>query len=350
MLHNIGMSRFLLTLAAIASFFLFTSEALAQASLGSPNPVQYIVSPEVPGPGDTVLIEVQGIGSFLGSAKITWQVDGKTVKSGVGERSLSFTVGPLGSQTSVALTINSSTNGTITKNFSFRPSMVNMLWEADTSAPVWYKGKSLYTAGSSLTVVAFPQVVSGGKTVSTKNLVFNWSHNGTPLPQQSGAGLNHITFKGSQLLSGETAGVDVLSGGNTVAHGEIYIPASKPKVALYVRDPLRGVLYDSALGSSISLSQTELTVQAVRYFFANLSIQNGSAPYAWDLNNETVTGPQTAGGILTLRQSGSGAGQARLVVSAQNTESDKYVQSASASLTILFGGAQSGAFSSFFGL
>ena len=312
--------------------------------------MQYTVTPATPAPGDSVLIEIEGVGTFLGNATITWKQDGKMLASGVGKRSYTFVAGPLGSQTTIVATINSSSQGVITKSFSFRPSSVEMLWEAQTSAPPWYAGKPLYTAGSALTVVALPQIVSNGKTVSASALSFQWSRNGTPLPQSSGAGQSGITFAGSQLLSSEDVSVDVLLAGAAVAHGEIVIPASKPQVLLYVQDPLRGTLYDSALSNSISLSQAEITLQAVPYFFADSSVANGSVPFAWTLNGSDASGPQTAQGVLTLRQSGSGAGQAALSVSMQNNDSDKYVQSAQAALTILFGGATASSFTSFFGL
>ncbi len=315
--------------------------ASAQSLGNQPDPLQFLVAPDVPQPGDTVVIEAQGVGDFLGDATITWQLGGKTVKSGLGERIFSFTAGPLGSQSSVKVIIDSPARGVITKNFTFLPSLVNMLWEADTSVPPWYRGKALYTAGSTLTITAFPQIILRGASVTSNNLSFNWKRNGKPLPQSSGKGRNQITIKGSQLLPGETVAVDVLAGTAILAHGEIVVPASKPQIFLYNRDPLRGVLYDRALAGTVQLTGAEITVQAVPYFFSNSSISAGTVPYVWQLNNEDTSGPQTAEGLLTLRQAGSGAGSALLNVSMQNNDADKYVQSAAAALRILFGGSAS---------
>lgn len=348
MLHNRGMLRWLLILAAVASFFLFAEQAFAQ-TLGA-SPVQYTITPEAPGPGDTVLIEVAGVGTFLGDATITWQQDGKTAASGPGESKFSFVAGPLGSKTTIKVTINSSTEGTLTKTFSFSPASVNMLWEADTSAPWWFKGKPLYTAGSSLTVTALPQIISGGKTLSAGVLSFQWKVNDTPVPQSSGLGKNRITFTGSQLLPGETASVDIYYAGTLAGRGSIYVPAAKPLAMLYVRDPLRGTLFDRALQNTVTLNSTEFTLEAAPFYFSNASVEGGSVPFAWKLNGDDTTGPQTAQGLLTLRQSGSGAGRAQLEVDLQNTDSSKYVQSAQNTITILFGGASNSAFSSFFGL
>jgi hypothetical protein len=342
------MLRFLVILSAIASFSFNIPLALAQ-QIGQA-PLQYSVNPEVPGPNSLVLIQVQGVGNFLGEATITWKQDGKTVLSGVGERSYRFTTGVLGSKTTISVTINSPSQGTFSKSFTFNPSSVLFVWEADTSIPQWYKGKALYTAGSKLSITAFPQVVSGGKTLSSSALSFQWKRNDTPLPQSSGIGFSHISFNGNQLFPSETVSVTVLSGGTPVAQGSITVPAVKPEVNAYVRDPLRGVLFDSALGSTVSLEGSEFTVKAEPFYFDNSSLKSGSVPYAWTLNGEKITGPQSAQGILTLRQSGSGAGQAALAVSMQNTNSSQYVQSAKAAFKILFGGASDSAFNSFFGL
>ncbi len=88
------------------------------------------------------------------------------------------------------------------------------------------------------------------------------------------------------------------------------IPATDPEIGMYVKDPLRGVLYDQALPSSVSLAGQEVTLRAVPYYFANESISNGSVSYVWALNGNTVTGPNSAQGELTLRQTQGGQGSA----------------------------------------
>jgi hypothetical protein len=296
-----------------------------------------------------VVIEVQGVGTFLGESQITWQVDGKTVLSGIGERRFSFTVGSLGSQTSVSVTINSATKGVITKSFIFKPSTVTLLWEADTTVPLLYAGKALYSGGSGLKVVAIPQVIAAGATVSANNLSFQWERNGTPMTSLSGKGRSTLTLNGNQLLPEERVGVTVLLNDTTVARGSVIILASKPLLRIYELDPLRGMLTDRALSGQVSLAGKEVSVKAEPYFFANLG-STGPLSYEWTLNNKQATGPDTSRGILTLRQTGEGTGSASLFVSLQNTNPSQYVQSASAALSLLFGGSSGNSLSSFFGI
>jgi hypothetical protein len=311
------------------------------------DPLRFITSPEVPGPGDQVTIEAQGVGAFLGDATVTWQQDGKTVLTGIGERRFTFRAGPLGSLTRIHVIIDSASNGVSERDFTISPSVVHLLWEADTSVPPLYQGKALYTAGSTFRVMALPQVVANGATVSYNNLSFQWKLNGDAVVGQSGKGRSSASFQGSQLRAGETVSVDVYLNSFLVGRASISVPAVDPELLIYQKDPLRGVLYDQALPPSVSLLDQEVTLQAAPYYFSKDSVSSGAAAYAWTINGAATTGPDSARGILTLRQAGSGAGEALLGVSLQNNDPSKFVQTAQAALRIVFNSQGSAGASSF---
>ncbi len=333
----------------LIAFFAFAGVTHAQSTDGVPPPVQYNVAPETPGPDTPVTITVQGVGTFLGNSNVIWSQDGAVVSSGVGDSSYSFTTGALGQVTTIHVEIDSATEGTITQDFTINPSLVDLVWEADTSAPPFYRGKPLYSAGSGLKVVAFPIVISNGTRVAASSLSYQWTRDSVPQAAASGLGENTFSFTGDQLQTGEDVEVDIYLGNTLVGQGEVVIPSSSPQVVLYDQDPLRGTLYDEALPSAISLDTKELTVQAVPYYFSNTSISDGALSYSWTLNGNTITGPESAQGILTLLQTGSGTGAANLAVSVQNNDPDKLVQAASAALQIVFGQSTGSSPSSFFG-
>ena len=312
-----------------------------------PAPIQYVVSPDTPGPNTRVSIEAQGVGTFLGDATITWSTDGKVTLTGVGQRDFSFTTGALGTQTRIHVVINSVTQGTLSQDWVFIPSSINLVWEADTSVPPLYRGKALYSGGSNLKVVAFPSIVINGKALPSSSLSFQWTVNDNPLPQRSGLGQSALSFTGDQLQHQEVVGVTVYYGASKVGYGEVVIPTTNPQILTYSKDPLRGLLLDNALPTNLSLSAKEFTIQAVPYYFANQSLRSGAATFAWTLNNEDTTGPNAAKGQLTLRQSGNGAGSAVIGVTVQNTDSSMLVQAAEAALQIVFGQSSG---SSLFGL
>lgn len=327
----------------LPGFLLILSGSFAHAQSGYvPAPIQYIVSPQTPGPNTQVTIEAQGVGSFVGDSTITWSQNGKVVLSGVGERLFTFTTGALGTQTRIRVVITSATEGTITQEWVFIPSAINLVWEADTTVPPFYRGKALYSGGSQVKVVAFPNIVVNGKTLSASSLSFQWILAGDPLPAQSGLGKNSLTFTGSQLQPEESVAVDVYYGASKVGRGEVLIPAVTPQLLLYDKDPLRGLIFDTALPAGISLTTNEFSVQAVPYYFANSSLRANSLTYAWTLNGNETTGPDATRGLLTLRQTGSGTGSAVVGVSLQNNDTDKLVQAASAALQIIFGKQSTG--------
>ena len=187
-----------------------------------------------------------------------------------------------------------------------------------------------------------------GARVAAQSLSYQWTRNDQALPAQSGLARSTLSFDGDQLQSGEGIAVKVYLGSSLVAQGAVAIPATQPQLRLYERNPLRGVLYDSALPSGISLTDKEITIAAQPYYFSNTALRAGALKYAWELNGNEITGPDTARGILTLRQTGGGAGQSTLSAALQNTNDDQLVQAADTLITILFGQQASG--SSLFGL
>ncbi len=330
------------------AFFLFgiTLNAHAQTLGTGFQQVQFAVGPQVPGPNERVTIEAQGVGSFIQDASITWQKDGVTVLAGKGERLFSFTTGGAGSQTKIHVVIRSATEGTFTKDFVFTPSNIQLIWEADTSAPPLYRGKTLYSAGSKIKVVALAQVVRNSSAVSPNNLSYQWSVGGEPAASASGVGRSTFSYYGNQLNQSERIGVVVRYGGAAVGSAEIILTATTPKVVLYVQDPLRGTLFDQALPPAISLVGQELTLWAQPFFFANESL-GSTVSYDWTLNGQKVIGPDTQGGLLTLRQSGSGQGQSVVSLKLQNSDTYKFLQYATAQLRIVFGGQSANAPSGF---
>ncbi len=317
---------------------LFGGTVYTQAqSVDTLSTVQFLVSPEAPGPNQTVTIEAQGVGGFLGDANLTWQQDGKTILSGVGEHSFSFTTGAVGKQTRISVSINSASKGAFTKDFVFVPGTVNLLWEANTSAPPLYRSKTLYSPGSLIKVVALPQILYNGSYLSSNSLSFQWSVNNEPVTTQSGLGRSTLIYSGNQLNQNESLSVDVFLSGSKVAHADLLVPTVSPELLLYVKDPLRGILFDQALPGAVSLSGAELTLSAQPYYFANESFLQKTLVYTWTLGGQAVSGPDADQGVLTLRQSGSGKGQSSLSVELQNTDTYKFFQTAAVKLQILFG-------------
>ncbi len=324
-------------LVPFLGFAFFSFGHVAQAQLANmQDPLQFIISPEVPGPNAIVRMEVQGVGPFLGNSVITWKQDGKKVSQGLGKTTFSFTTGGVGSATKIEVLVSAEL-GDYVRTYVFAPSVVEMLWEADTSTPLFYLGKSLFTAGSRLKVLAYPAIASGRSLVPSGKLSFNWSLNGQPATAQSGLGKDVFYIDGDMLHNSEEVKLDIFLSGVKVGRGEIAIPTVDPKILIYNKDPLRGEILDQALPGTFGLGSNEITLQAEPYYFANTSKRAGQLSYAWMLNSRETTGPDAARGILTLRQTGQGGGAANVSVTVQNNASNALVQSAQSALNIFFG-------------
>ncbi len=340
--------RYILFFASLLFVFFATT---AHAQLGNgPDPIEYGVSPEVPGPNDTVYITLRGLGSFLGNSSIVWQENGKVIDAGVGHTNFVVSTGGVGTVTRVHVTITSSEAGTFAHDFYFAPSVVYLTWEADTSAPLFYKGKTLYSAGSNVKVVALPFVVSGKSTIPSSQLSFQWKHNNQPVPEASGKGRNVFIFTGDQLQDSEDVSVDVRAENLTAGHADMHIPAVRPGILLYDRDPLRGEITERALPPQFTLSSSEITLQAEPYFFSNSSVASGKLGFSWTLNDTDTVGPDSGHGFLTLRQTGQGAGSAIVGVAVQNLEREKFIQEARQTLQLTFGQSGGNALSTFLGI
>lgn len=336
---------FVTALAVAAGTFAYAGLVHGQAQ----DPIQFIIAPDTPGPNEPVVIQLEGVGTFLGTSNISWSLNGSVEKSGAGERTFSFTTGALGSRSTVRVVIDSGSQGLITRTLTFSPSLVNMLWEADTTVPPLYKGKALYSAGSKLTVLAFPVVYSGSSRVAASALTFQWFLNDEPLVNQSGRGKSAITFFGDQLRTEEVVTVDVYYGNTKVARGTATIVATAPEIVFYEQSPLRGVLYEEALPGAIALQEKEISVKAEPFYFSRNAQSSGALSYSWLLNGTETSGPDASRGVLTLRQAGSGTGSALIEASLQNNANDQFVQAARSVVQIVFG-AQTGGLLNLFGL
>ena len=102
--------------------------------------------------------------------------------------------------------------------------------------------------------------------------------------------------------------------------------AQEPSVRLYESDPLLGIRFSRALSVAYAISGAEATLYAAPFSLPT----TGSAPLLqWFLNGA----PAQTGGVITLRPTGSGRGNASLSLVASSGDYAK----AAANLSLSFG-------------
>lgn len=349
------MNRFIIVSYVLSFFFilslsfgfLFPIEAQAQSdgsNLSIPGQVPDIqeqisvdVSPTIPKPGEEVTITIEAYGTDLNRANIVWQYNGATKLKGTGEKVFKFNVGKVGSRNAVNLTINPVNGPAITKTFSFTPAEIDLLWEASTYTPPFYKGKALFTPQSSVKLVALPNMIAGGSPVPASKTVYKWKIDQEVQGDKSGYGKNTFQYDSSVILRPHSITAEGYSSADPSVSGasKVTFDATDPEALIYEDHPLYGLLFNQALSNQFELTDQEKKLAAYPYFFSTLSKNNGLS-YKWTINDNIITAPATQNTMRFQKTSqDSGTGDVRVVIN----NSDKFLQQASQRIFIFFNGS-----------
>ena len=135
--------------------------------------IEFTIDPVYPKPGSQVAVTIEAYGIDLNTSNISWTVDGKVAREGKGEKILSTTAGKEGSVTTIEATITPSGGETIKKRFFINPQTVDIIWEARTYTPPFYKGKSAYTPYQGVVFDAMPNLVNiNGVSIGSRQTIY----------------------------------------------------------------------------------------------------------------------------------------------------------------------------------
>ena len=261
--------------------------ALFQQALAIGEDFTVELSPEVPAPNQTVSAKIISYSFDVDRSDISWIVNGAVKLSGTGKRNFSFSVGNIGSKTTLSIVIITKDGLKLDKTMTFQPAGLDILWEADTYTPVSYKAKAIPSSESIIKVSAFPEFYSNGEKISASQLIYDWEINFKNKPDISGFGKRSFSFRSSGVFGEDSVKVTVSSyNKNIIAEKKIKIKIGEPKIIFYKDNPMEGVNYNSALGSEIELGENEISVRAEPYFFSSKNLN--SLSYQWKMNNQSM--------------------------------------------------------------
>lgn len=328
-------SRFITLFVLLLCFFLYTPEAGQAQLVGiSENDVSIGISPENPGPRDPVTVTIETYSFNLDTANTKWYVNNNLAQEGKGLKTLTFQTGNLGQTSSVRIVIDSE-QGQVIKNISINPSIVTIVWEADTYTPPFFKGKSLFSHQSTITFMAQPQILVGGRVLNPTNLIYTWSKDGTVLGSQNGYSKQTLTLTGSVISRSMKVMVDVQDPtSGATASGIIQVNPVEPEILMYIADPLYGIQYNKAMKGTFSLTEREVTLTTVPYFFTTTGNSGeNSVSYNWSINGNTISDGQNTR-TRVFRKVGELFGVSSINVRA--IQENKILQFASQNLAIDF--------------
>jgi hypothetical protein len=291
------------------------------------------IIPNYPKPHEMVSINLTLYTDDLSSANITWYKDGQVVLSGKGKVNYSFKAGGVGAETQIEVKIGLLSGASFSKIFTLNPTNVDLVWEANSYVPPFYKGKALHPRQGSLKLVALPEFVKNGTRISPQNLVYKWSNGVNVYQNQSGYGKNVVTLDGSLLGGTENISVlvtDPVSG--LAAQGFAYIAPVDPEIIFYENDPYYGHIFDESLDGQFQLKTNEVQILAAPYYFTKENM--GGLKYNWMLNGASI--PNLVDSRTAIfRKPENQTGQS--VISLQIENTNRILQQADGNLTMSFG-------------
>lgn len=309
---------------------LLNSQGIAQNAVASYLNVRF--SPKRPKPGETVRVSAESYLVDLSKVTMSWSVNGRVVKRGIGETSFSFQVGASGTTTRLGILITMPQGGEVYKEYGFSPIGLTILWEADTYTPPFYKGKPLISYQSRVRAVAVPDAVNTKNAVRTDTLSYTWSQNGSAIPAASGYGKNSYTFIAPRPYEDATISVSASpTTGSAQSEFFLNLPIVKPFILFYEESPLFGVRYGQPLSKDYTLSEKDVLVRAEPFFFSNEQSETPSFSYSWNLNGREA---QKYGRSILLSNTEGVTGESTLTFGMHGIV--KTFQSASQSLRIKF--------------
>lgn len=277
-------------------------EVSAQTQFVSSN-TKLVTNPVYPRPQSSTTVTLEAFSNDLTGAKITWYVDGVAQSSFENARSISILTGNAGENTTVSAVVTYHSGWSETVRTTIAPTVIDLIVEPQTTAPDFYKGKTLPSAGSSVRLVAIPQLFVGNTQLDPENLVYTWSANGKTLFGGPQTGKSDATIlmpnAGALTIILTVSTQDGLRKANTSQT----IRSEQPHTAFYEDTSLYGII--PLAPTNFIVSKEEITVRAEPY---NMSLGSfGNAKRIWELNGRRIDNPSGDPELITLRKNNSTA-------------------------------------------
>lgn len=299
------------------------------------------IYPSEPSINQTVEVKATGAGINLDTVKMTWVVNGKVVSSDIGVKTIQVTTGQVGSKISVSVTAATPV-GNISKSISIQPTSLHLSFEGLTYTPHFFKGVSLPSPESTVRVVAFPDIVKGGVKISDSALVYTWKVNGSVIGDSSGYGKSSFLYTFPQVSRPVTIEAIASTPDQSIsAKSSIQITASDPKVLVYEESPTLGLLTNKATLGSFNLTDEEVRLVAVPFYFSVKDRFNLKLNYQWRVGGNLVLSAANDPSAIVLRPERGASGSTDVSVDLNQT--DTILQMARSVFTIIFGSTQNGA-------
>ncbi len=325
------MNRFISTILSL--FFLcFFIPTNAFAAFGL---ISQKLTPPTPGPNQEVTIQLNSYNVNLNASKIIWYINGEAQKEGTAETSFVTRTGDFGEKKVIDVVIFAQDGARFDKQIVLAPAEVDVLWEAQTYTPPFYKGKALPTYKSLIKVSAIPRF--NAATSDPAAYYYKWT-------LDINKGVGEALGKNSTVIAAGWPDSHVniavetsLPGTDWKGAKNLDINSTNPEVVFYEQAPLLGTRFAQAMGAGLMAEGNEFTIQAAPYFFALDNYKNGELVYDWRVNRNRVL-PTLDPLKLILTKSSKAAENFGVSLSIQNAK--RVIQQGGAATAVSFSAEQ----------
>jgi hypothetical protein len=283
-----------------------SAHAQFDGALSDPLVLRFV--PEYPSAYTQVTAELKSFSVDINRATISWSLDG--VSQVTDERNFfDFSTKGFGVPTTLGVVVVTEDGRTFTKTRTFEPAGVEVLWQARSYTPPFYKGKAMFPFEGGGTIVAVPFFQDlEGSYIPAHKLIYTWQKDGENIEGASGLGKNTLAVRSRIPVRSATYSVVAESEDRRLAGvGETTLNPIAPQLIFYEDNPRLGFNFAHAVGESVSLDD-EMRLSVMPYFF---EIDRRASPdirYTWKLNHEPS--PSETKSDIVLRRPGPERGEA----------------------------------------
>lgn len=247
-------------------------------------------TPTYPASGDMVSISLSAFGVDINTAEISWYKDGNFERKGVGMKNFNFT---LGANSNVIRSIIKTGSSTLEKSVIINSSSMDVLWEVVGSyEPPFYKGKIHPIKGSTVRVVAIPQIKDDkGLVPDSGRFIYGWKKDGNSFAGQSGFGANSFSYQ-SQILDRDNTIEVEASGLSRALAKSVTITPTNSEIHFYEYSLVYGPMYNKAVRDNQTFNTRRINILAEPYFIFTKNIENPLLETEWRVNNLVNNPPQ----------------------------------------------------------
>lgn len=249
----------------------------------------------------TIALKPSGINAQL----IRWFINGTEDFTSKNKNDIKHTAGDIGTQTIIKASVTLQDGSVVEAFRTIAANRVDLLIDAETLTPPFYKGKTLPSSGSEVKVTA---LVFTKERSPESSYSYLWKINGSV--QNGGAvkGGNVLSFVPSFDTS-TLISVNVLNtNGQVIASKSETLPIAEPELLFYEKNPLRGMSFVSMSNPYIFIGD-EIQIRAEGYYM-NTALAGSNILREWKINGTVVENdPQNPQEISLQKEGTSGGSQ-----------------------------------------